>query len=342
MLAAVTSPAGGEPVVAVRGLTKTYAARRGLRTRTLRALADVSFDVGRGEVVALVGESGSGKSTAARLIARLVPATAGQVRVAGRDVLAARRPTLDDRRRVQMIFQDPFASLNPVHTVGHHLARPLIRHGKARGRAEVAAAVHALLEGVGLHPAAEVAARHPHQLSGGQRQRVAIARALAVDPDVLLADEPTSMLDASLRVGILNLLREQATARGLAILFITHDLASARYLADRTLVLYAGHVVEAGASDAVMTAPAHPYTRRLIAALPDRHARLVDAARSASSQGAGASPDAARAGAGCPFAGRCPDVHERCRRELPSLHVLSPGRRARCHLHAPASGGLDG
>ncbi|MBZ0232819.1 MAG: ATP-binding cassette domain-containing protein, partial [Deltaproteobacteria bacterium] len=160
--------------------------------------------------------------------------------------------------------QDPFASLNPVHTVGYHLARPLVRHRKARGKAAVTARVHELLTAVGLGPAAEIAAKHPHQLSGGQRQRVAIARALAAEPDLILADEPTSMLDASIRIGVLNLLRDLKEQRGIAILLITHDLGSARYLAERTVVLYRGRVVETGATAALLAAPQHSYTRRLI------------------------------------------------------------------------------
>mgnify|MGYP000863864775 CR=1 FL=1 len=229
------------PVLTVERLGKRFGAHQ--------ALDDVSFAVARGEALALVGESGSGKSTAARIIAGLTPATTGTIRAQG---------------VVQMIFQDPFASLNPVHTVGYHLARPLVRHRKARGKAAVTARVHELLAAVGLGPAADLAAKHPHQLSGGQRQRVAIARALAAEPDLILADEPTSMLDASIRVGVLNLLRDLKEERGIAILLITHDLGSARYLAERTVVLYRGRVVEAGPTAALLAAPQHSYTQRLI------------------------------------------------------------------------------
>jgi len=319
------------PLLGVSGLGKTFAVREGLRTHALRALSDVSFDVHRGEAVALVGESGSGKSTTARLIARLTPASSGAIRFAGEDVLASRRAGLAFRARVQMIFQDPFASLNPVHTVGYHLARPLIRHGKARGKAEVAARVRELLEGVGLTPADEIATKHPHQLSGGQRQRVAIARALAVDPELILADEPTSMLDASIRIGILNLMRDLKERRGIAFLFITHDLASARYLADRTLVMYAGHIVEGGPSTDVMDAPRHPYTQLLISALPDPRGSFRGGPA-----GKSGAPPLIDPPPGCPFAARCPEVHDRCRREMPSLHVVAPDRLVRCHLAAPA------
>ena len=221
-----------DSLLSVCNLGKTFSVREGLRTRRLAVLADVSFEVERGEAVALVGASGSGKSTCARIITGLVAASAGQVHLRG---------------TVQMIFQDPFASLNPVHTVGYHLVRPVIRHRKARGRAAVTARVHELLTSVGLMPAAEFAAKFPHQLSGGQRQRVAIARALAVEPELIVADEPTSMLDASIRIGVLNLLRDLKEQRGIALLLITHDLASARYLADRTLTMEAGRIVDAPA-----------------------------------------------------------------------------------------------
>ena len=221
----------------------------GKRFGTHQVLEDVSFEVGRSEALALVGESGSGKSTAARIIAGLTPPTSGAVATTG---------------VVQMIFQDPFASLNPVHTVGYHLARPLVRHRIVAGKAAVTARVHELLDAVGLGPAAEVAAKHPHQLSGGQRQRVAIARALAAEPALILADEPTSMLDASIRIGVLNLLRDLKEQRGIAIVLITHDLGSARYLADRTVVLFRGRVVEAGSTSALLAAPQHGYTQRLI------------------------------------------------------------------------------
>jgi ABC-type glutathione transport system ATPase component len=222
--------------------------------------------------VALVGESGSGKSTIARLLLRLTGADAGEIRLDGVDVLAReRRASLAYRARVQMIFQDPFGSLNPVHGVAHHLVRPLLRHRRcAPGEARRGALE--LLRTVGLEPAEEFLERRPHELSGGQRQRVAIARALAVEPDVLIADEPTSMLDVSIRVGILNLLARLKRERGLAILLITHDLASARYLADRVLVLYRGQVVEDGPTDDVVERPRHPYTQALLAAVADGRA----------------------------------------------------------------------
>ncbi len=333
MTALAPPPAAG-PLLDVRGLGKTFSSGGLFAPRTrVCAARDVSFTLARGEAVALVGESGSGKSTIARLLLRLEPADRGEVRLAGEDVLTARsrRAVLAYRARVQMVFQDPFGSLNPVHTVGHHLERPLVRHARL-ARGALRERVLELLRTVGLEPSAEFVGRWPHELSGGQRQRVAIARALAVGPDVLLADEPTSMLDVSIRMGVLQLLARLRRERGLSILLITHDLASARWLADRILVLYHGRVVEQGPGDEVIAAPAHPYTRALLAAVAGAGRRPV------------AAPPAALAradaqAAGCPFAARCPERLEACLRSDPGPRRL--GRRlVRCHLHpagAPAA-----
>jgi peptide/nickel transport system ATP-binding protein len=317
-------PPDDERLLSVRNLHKTFVSRSGLSTLQVHALSDVSFDVQRGEILALIGESGSGKTTAARIIARLIPPSRGEIWWKGRNVLAdERRPSLAYRSQVQMIFQDPFASLNPVHTVGYHLERPLRRHGKAT-RADLDGKVHALLETVGLRPAAEVARKFPHQLSGGQRQRVSIARALAVDPELILADEPTSMLDVSIRIDILNLMRGLKQERGLAYLYITHDLGSARYLADRAVVMYGGHVVEAGPCDLLLDQPAHPYTRLLEAAVTSG----LTAGTPSPARSTTAVPTT-----GCPFAVRCPSVMDRCRRELPPLRKISTGALVRCHLY---------
>jgi peptide/nickel transport system ATP-binding protein len=250
------------PLLELREVEKRFSAG-GLfgKKRSVAALDKVSLTVSRGEAVALVGESGSGKSTLARVVLRLTKPDKGAVLLDGRDEPAS----LAYRARVQMIFQDPFASLNPVHTVLHHLARPLLRHRKAT-KATVREKAKSLLETVGLEPAAEMLDRHPHQLSGGQRQRVAIARALAVEPDLLVADEPTSMLDVSLRAGVLKLLR-RFKQNGLGILLITHDLSSARALADRIAVLNKGRIVEEGPTSQIIEAPQHPYTRALLAAV---------------------------------------------------------------------------
>ena len=229
-----------------------------LRREMLDAVADVSFTLRPGHVTALVGESGSGKSTVARLLARLYAPSDGKILFEGKDVAdqRRRRTLLDYRSRVQMIFQDPFASLNPVKRIEHHIARPLqIHHIVPRGAVD--ARVRELLLRVGLVPPDEIAQKYPHQLSGGQRQRVAIARALAVEPSVILADEPISMLDVSIRIGILNLILQLKRELGIAFLYITHDIASARYVADEVLVMYRGRIVEQGPTDAVLQEPEH-------------------------------------------------------------------------------------
>ncbi len=254
----------------VADLVKDFHLRGGLRRSRLRAVDHISFTLVPGRTVALVGESGSGKSTIARIIARLERPTGGRVTLSGPDGTAI----LDRayRRHVQMVFQDPFASLNPFHTIAHHLARPLRLHGRTRTRAQTWSAVVDLLGRVSL-PAGNVAHRRPHELSGGQRQRVAIARALAPGASVLVADEPVSMLDVSIRLDILNLLARLQRDENLAVLYITHDLATARHFADDILVLYRGRVVERGPADAVIREPRHPYTKLLAAASPDPAAR---------------------------------------------------------------------
>ena len=242
----------------VRALTKDFG--------KLRAVDDVSFTLRQGTITALVGESGSGKSTVARILARLHDATSGSVIYDGTDVLGRRDVKLY-RSRVQMIFQDPFDSLNPVRTIRHHLERPVRIHSVVAKR-DVEPRVYELLRTVGLVPPEKYAAKYPHELSGGQRQRVAIARALAVKPSVILADEPISMLDVSLRIGILNLMLGLKQELGIAFLYITHDIASARYVADEVLVMYAGQIVEQGPTDSVLLEPLHSYTRLLLSAVP--------------------------------------------------------------------------
>ena len=262
------------PILEARGLCKEFRLGGHMLTRrrsdVLRAVVDVDCSLRPGVVTALVGESGSGKSTLLRLLVGLAAPTSGRILFGSEDVsrLRGRRAFRRYRASVQMIFQDPFGSLNPVKTVAHHVARPLRIH-RIVPRSAVNARVLELLESVGLVPAAEIAAKFPHELSGGQRQRVAIARALAVEPAVLLADEPISMLDVSIRIGVLNLIRELKQRRRLAILYVTHDLASARYVADEVLVMYAGEIVERGSIDDVLQNPLHAYTQLLISAAPN-------------------------------------------------------------------------
>jgi peptide/nickel transport system ATP-binding protein len=256
----------------VQSLSKEFAVRGGtfLGKHMLRAVEDVSFTLQPGRVTALVGESGSGKSTVARLLSRLYEPTAGKIVYAGEDISHkhSRRALLQYRSQVQMIFQDPFASLNPVKKIEHHIARPLQIH-ELCPRRQVRGRVRELLQTVGLVPPDEVAEKYPHQLSGGQRQRVAIARALAVEPSVILADEPISMLDVSIRVGILNLILKLKREFDIAFLYITHDIASARYVADEVIVMYRGRVVEHGPTDNVLLDPQHAYTKLLLSAVPN-------------------------------------------------------------------------
>ena len=322
------------PLLVVEGLCKSFSTKGLFQpARTVVAAHDVTFSIDRGEAVALVGESGSGKSTVARAIARLEPPDAGRILLGGDDVLTRERGSASRayRRRVQMVFQDPFGSLNPVHDVMHHLARPLLRHGRA-GRADVRARVIELLRTVGLEPAEDFIGRHPYELSGGQRQRVAIARTLAVEPEVLIADEPTSMLDVSIRMGILTLLADLKRERGLAVLLITHDLASARHLADRILVFHRGRLVEQGPAGAVVSRPAHPYTRSLVGAIATRRPAEAPAPHRA------VRPVVPPGERGCPFAERCPDVFDRCLTEDPAPRPAGESV-VRCHLHAPAEVG---
>jgi peptide/nickel transport system ATP-binding protein len=299
--------------------------------RKLHALEDVSFSLERSSVLAVVGESGSGKSTTARLLARLMPPTSGEIVFKGKDVLKeeARSASLSYRSDVQMIFQDPFGSLNPVHTIGHHLERPLHVHNKASGRRETRERVEELLATVGLNPPSEFAEKYPHQLSGGQRQRVAFARALAVDPEVILADEPISMLDVSIRMGVLNLMERLKEERGLAYLYITHDIASARYIGDKTTVMYAGRMVEGAPSDELIQHPAHPYTKLLLSAVPDPTKTLIGRQQRARSE----PPRLIDPPPGCPFAPRCPSVMPVCRSVMPGIETIAPGHWVRCHLY---------
>ncbi|WP_129843357.1 ABC transporter ATP-binding protein [Streptomyces sp. RFCAC02] len=343
--AAPTAPADRPVVLEATGLSKHFPVRRTLRTiadrgrPVVHAVDDVSLTLRRGTVTAIVGESGSGKSTVARLLAQLMPATSGSLLLGGRSVRATRgRAFRSWCREVQLIFQDPFGSLNPTHTIRYHLTRALRIHGRAgRTAADLDRALAALLARVHLTPAERYLDAFPHELSGGQRQRVAIARAMAAEPKVLLADEPVSMLDVSIRLGILNLLRDLKERLDLAVLYITHDIASARYFADETLVMYAGRVVEGGDSETVTQRPAHPYTRLLVGSAPDPD-RVAAPADEADEEGAGEPPSLITPPAGCRFHPRCPAAMERCRTELPPRFDLPDGQWAACWLYDGAAG----
>jgi peptide/nickel transport system ATP-binding protein len=324
----------GAAVLAAHDLTKHYRVRdRRLRgswgpRRVVRAAEDVSLELRAGQVSAVVGESGSGKTTVARMLARLVRPTAGEILLDGQPV--GRGSVQAYRHQVQIVFQDPFASLNPIHDVRYHLSRPLRIHRQARGRAGVNEAVEALLARVKLEPADQFAGKLPHELSGGQRQRVAIARALAAGPSVLLADEPVSMLDVSIRLGILNLLGDLRDTEGMAILYVTHDIASARYFADTMTVMYAGRTVESGPSAEVTDHPSHPYTQLLLAAAPD-----PERASPAALLGRGAIPSLVNPPSGCRFHPRCPFAMPVCRTQRPPDVPVGPGHVAACWLRHP-------
>jgi peptide/nickel transport system ATP-binding protein len=286
----------------VRNLSKTFKLSRNER---LKAVDDVSFELRSGETTALVGESGSGKSTIARMLARLTKPTSGEVLLESSNY----------RKDVQMVFQDPFGSLNPAHTIGYCLRRPLEIH-KSPGT------VGELLERVNLP--AEFARRYPHELSGGQRQRVAIARALAPRPKVLLADEPVSMLDVSIRLEILNLIDRLKREEDLAVLYVTHDLATARHFAHDIMVMYRGQIVERGPSDDVILTPGHPYTRLLADAAPDpwaAHAGTRPPRRER--------PNGPAVTSGCLFRTRCPHATDACSAEIPTY---GENHRVRCVL----------
>ena len=322
-------------LVEARGLTKHYALPRDLLgalmrhpPMLLRAVDGVDIAIARGETLGLIGESGCGKSTLGRLLLRLHAPTAGSIRFDGQDIA-----TLPDgvmrplRRRMQIIFQDPYASLNPRRTVREILALPIALHEGLRGAA-AEARIAAMMDRVGL--ARAHLERYPHQFSGGQRQRIGIARALILKPDFVVCDEPVSALDVSVQAQVLALLRELRGEMGLTLLFISHDLAVVAHLAHRIAVMYLGRVVEEGPRDAVIRRAAHPYTRALLAAVP----RLGAAPAGAGGNVAGDLPSPIAPPPGCPFHPRCPEAGPRCRVAVPKrVAVDAAGHASACHLH---------
>ena len=337
-MAESTSPTNNvadTPMLEVRHLVKRFPIGNALKQKHVHAINDISFTVQRGQVVSLVGESGSGKSTTARLIIRLIEPTSGEIFLDGVDILKSepKKASLEYRRRVQMIFQDPFGSLSPNHSIGYQLSRPLIIHKRAQGKKEVQEKVYELLETAGLNPPHEMAEKFPFELSGGQRQRVSMARALAVEPELILADEPISMLDVSIRMGVLNLMQRLKDEKNIGFLYITHDLASARYIGDRTMVMYTGHIVESGESRELMENPRHPYSQLLLAAVPNPHAGLT----TRTVQARGEVPSLIDLPLGCPFAPRCANVMDVCKQSMPGRSTISKGHWVRCHLFTPDS-----
>jgi peptide/nickel transport system ATP-binding protein len=299
----------------------------------LHAVDDVDLTVNEREIVALVGESGSGKSTIARLLAMVYRPTKGEILFQGRSIrrLRSRRDKLGYRGDVPMVFQDPFSSLNPAYRISHGIMRGLKLHRPSLSREQRRQEAERVLEAVGLVPAAHMLQKYPYELSGGQRQRVGFAQALALRPKLILADEPVSMLDVSIRIGVLNMMAQLREQEGVSFLYITHDLASARYVADWLVVMYAGHIVERGRVEDVLSNPKHPYTQLLLSAVPDPRAPLsVD-----SESDVGEPPRVIDPGEGCRFRWRCPLAQEICSQVTPRLRLLGNEHEAACHVAQP-------
>ena len=322
---------GNAPLLEVEGLTMHFPIMAGVFRRqvgTVRAVDGIDFSIREGETLGLVGESGCGKSTVARTILRLYEPTAGSVRFRGEDIARLDGERLRRlRRRMQMVFQDPQASLNPRMTVGSIVGEPLLEHGIGAG-GELVRRVEALLESVGLEPG--FANRYPHEFSGGQRQRIGVARALALEPDLIICDEPIAALDVSIQAQVVNLLEELQQRLGLTYLFISHDLGMVRHIADRVAVMYLGKIVELGSSDTLYHEPLHPYTRALMSAAPV-HDPEIEAKRERIILH-GDVPSPADPPSGCPFHTRCPLAVPECATRAPEWRELRPGHRVACHL----------
>lgn len=320
-------------ILQVRNLRKLFPVNKGSLWRApdrfVHAVDGVSFELGRGEVLALVGESGCGKSTLVLTLLGLEKATSGQIIFEGQDITRLPGPGLKAlRRHMQMIFQDPYEALNPLMTIGELVEEPLVVHGLAPDKTERLARVGRALEDAGLRPASDFSHRHPHELSGGQRQRVVIAGALVLEPAVLLADEPVSMLDMSIRAEILNLLAHLRARRGISIIFITHDLATAAHFADRIAVMYLGRIVEIGPTGQVLAAPAHPYTQALLSVIPVPNPRL----RRGRTILQGDPPNPVDLPSGCRFRPRCPKAFDQCSQVDPLLRAVNSQHQAACLL----------
>jgi oligopeptide transport system ATP-binding protein len=322
----------GPPLLEVRNLVKHFRVAGGLfggRSGLVRAVDGVSFELRRGETLGLVGESGCGKTTTGRCILQLERPTSGEVIFEGRDLTKLSDDELRAvRRKVQVIFQDPYSSLNPRMTVGQIIAEPLAVHGIVTERKSRAQRVREILTHVGLLP--QHAHRYPHQLSGGQRQRVGIARALAVEPALIICDEPVSALDVSIQAQIINLLEDLQAEFGLTYLFVAHDLSVVRHISDRVAVMYLGKIVEITDRKSLYDAPLHPYTKALLSAVPIPDP-VLEARRERVVLG-GEVPSPLNPPPGCVFHPRCPIAIERCRQEVPELREIRAGHRAACIL----------
>ena len=320
-------------LVEVRGLTKHYErrgtpfARFGAAPEIVRAVDGVDLTIRRGEGVGLVGESGCGKTTTGRLLLRLIEPSRGSIRYDGADVGAMGAADLAAfRRRAQLVFQNPFEALNPRFTLYRSLVEPLANVGVPD--AEHEARIRRALDRVHLREPDRLLDKFPHQVSGGQLQRVVLARALVLDPEFIVADEPVSMLDVSVRAGILNVLREAKRDLGLTAVYISHDLALVRYVCERTVVMYLGRVMEDGPTESVVQNPAHPYSKALVAAVPTPDPQQEHVALPILP----GRPDATAVPSGCPFRERCPEAHARCAEEVPAAHEIAPNHVVHCHL----------
>lgn len=312
---------------------KYFSKKEGLFSKSeLKAVDDVSFKINKGEILAVVGESGCGKSTLAKMLCKIHDVTDGNIYVNGSDIGAkmSKSDSSKFRKEIQMIFQDPFGSLNPAHKVSYIVGRAVELHYPKLSKIEVETRVVELFETVGLTPASDFMEKHPNQLSGGQRQRIVIARALAVEPSIIVADEPTSMLDVSIGIEIMNLMIELKEKKALTYMYITHNLASARYMANRMIVMYAGNAVEQGDVDEIIDKPLHPYTILLLSSTPEpfRDEKLeINASEEL--------PDLTGPMNFCPFVARCPMACERCRKEKPKSYIVGK-REVKCFLYENA------
>ena len=316
----------GAPLLEARGLTKHFRLGGMLGRETLHAVDDVDLAINEREIVALVGESGSGKSTIARLLARIYAPTGGEIYYRGRPLsgMRSRKDMQWYRGEVAMVFQDPFSAFNPVHRISHGLMRNLVLHRHDLSGAERRREAERVSESVGLSK--RLLSRFPHEMSGGERQRIGFAQALALQPKLILADEPVSMLDVSIRAGVLNVMVDLRDREDVSLLYITHDLASARYVADRIVVMYAGQIAEAGPTEAVLSDPQHPYTRLLLSAVADP--RDADPEFAADT---GEPPRVINPGPGCRFRRRCPFAIAECETITPLPRPIGTSQVA-CHV----------